>query len=148
MSRIESVTNIDPQSPSTTLPAATEGLRYPARRVSCISPSSSWEAPALFFELVELVFLPTTPPFGQNVLEQFAGRLGVRVLLAPVRGERAFHRRLQHRSAVELQPVPRSLQHGDAGVEIGEEFVEGVGDAGLFRPRCDGDGNLFDFRER
>ena len=88
------------------------------------------------------------PPFDQNALEQFAGRLGIRVLPMPVRGERAFHRCLQYRGAIELQPVPCPLQCCDTSVEIGEEFVEGVGDARLFCPRRDGDGNVFDFRER
>ena len=64
-----------------------------------------------------------------RMLEQLGCRLSLRKLIAPFGGERPFHRRLEHRGTIELQTYPALLQRRDTGVEVGEQFVERVGDA-------------------
>jgi hypothetical protein len=49
-----------------------------------------------------LLLFPVPAAFGKDALEQFGGWLGLRMLLAPFCGERAFDRRLEHCGAIEL----------------------------------------------
>ena len=82
-----------------------------------------------FFELLELGFFPAAAAFGEDAGEQGGGWLGGGMLGAPLGGQRAFHRRLQHRRTVVLQLRLHPLQSCHARIEVGEEFVERVGDA-------------------
>jgi hypothetical protein len=85
--------------------------------------------------------------FDEDALKQFGGRLGMRMLRAPLGGKRSFHRRLQYRGAIELQLLPYTLQRRHTRVEVGEEFVQRISNALLFVAGCDRNHNFSDLAQ-
>ncbi len=79
--------------------------------------------------LLDLSFLPPPAAFSEDALEKLRCGFDVGMGFAPLGGERAFHRRLEHGGPVLPELRPHALQRLYPGVEVGEQFVERVSDA-------------------
>jgi len=75
-------------------------------------------------ELGELGLFPLVAAGGEDAVEEDGGGFGVGVLGAPVLGELALDRGLEHGGSITLQVGSHPLEGGDPGIEIGEKLLD------------------------